>query len=60
VNNDVTALHKGWLKNDPAYRKAYNDLENEFKAASELIEQRHPTKSEQEFHPQMKRDLHRL
>lgn len=33
---DARTLHRRWMKN-PAYRKAYRDLEPEFELAGELI-----------------------
>lgn len=37
--NPISAreLHEKWLKDDPDYRKAYEDLEEEFSLASALI-----------------------
>ena len=40
MNNNVMDLHNKWLKNDPAYRKAYDDLADEFEVAGALIKAR--------------------
>src|SRR5689334_23471416 len=36
----VSAAHKQWMKSEPAYRKAFDALEEEYSLASAIIEAR--------------------
>ena len=59
----ISSLHKKWLK-DPAYRKEYEALEEEFALASAMIAARSraglnskPTGSSYENHPKHNRKI---